>query len=117
MYGKFVTPVYLINMVLQALFSLLTPIGLMLGLAFLLVTYVGWPTWVFVVFIMLGVFSGLYSMVTFILRASRALEALERQHREKSAKKQDPTVEMADGAACDGTDKTDLLRTDKDNEE
>ena len=85
MYKKFITPVYIINMVMQALFSLIAPIGLMLGLAYLLVTYAEWPTWVYVVFIMLGVLSGLYSMVSFILGASRALEALERQHREGDA--------------------------------
>jgi hypothetical protein len=31
---------------------------------------------------MLGVFSGLYSMVVFIIRAGRALEAIEKQHKE-----------------------------------
>lgn len=84
MYKKFITPVYIINMVLQALFSLIAPIGLMLGVAYLLVTYASCPSWIYVIFIMLGVFSGLYSMVSFILGASRALEALERQHREAS---------------------------------
>ena len=85
MYKKFITPVYIINMVLQALFSLIAPIGLMLGIAYLLVTYAECPSWIYVIFIMLGVFSGLYSMVSFILGASRALEALEKQHREGSA--------------------------------
>jgi len=118
MYKKFITPVYIINMVMQALFSLIAPIGLMLGLAYLLVTYAEWPTWVYVIFIMLGVLSGLYSMVSFILGASRALEALERQHREGSAAddaarvspcgisaKDEPADGEGSGSAPDGEDR------------
>ena len=35
------------------------------------------------VFIMIGVFSGLYSMVVFILGAMRTLDAIEKQHSDK----------------------------------
>ena len=81
-YRRFITPLYVINITVQALVSLVSPILLMLLLAYLITKYTSAGGWVYVVFIMLGVFSGLYSMVVFILRAGRALEAIEKQHKE-----------------------------------
>lgn len=70
-------------MTVQALVSLLSPIALMFAIAWLLATKAGIGTWIYVVMIMLGVFSGLYSMVVFIIRANRALEAIEKQNSRK----------------------------------
>ena len=78
-YKKLITPIYVINIVFQAILSLLSPVAVMFLLAWLLVTKLAAGGWVYVVFIMLGVFAGLYSMVVFILNASRALEAIEKQ--------------------------------------
>ncbi len=82
-YSKFISPLYVINIIFQAIISLLSPIAVMLLFAYLLTEYASAGNWAYVVFIMLGVFSGLYSMVIFILRSSKALEAIERQHKEK----------------------------------
>lgn len=79
-YKKLITPLYVINITVQAIVSLVSPILLMLLFAYLITKYTATGGWVYVVFIMLGVFSGLYSMVVFILRAGRALEAIEKQH-------------------------------------
>ena len=79
-YKKLITPLYVINITVQAIVSLVSPILLMLLFAYLITKYTAAGGWVYVVFIMLGVFSGLYSMVVFILRAGRALEAIEKQH-------------------------------------
>ena len=79
-YRRFITPLYVINITVQALVSLVSPILLMLLFAYLITKYTAAGGWVYVVFIMLGVFSGLYSMVVFILRAGRVLEAIEKQH-------------------------------------
>ena len=81
-YKKLITPLYVINITFQSLISLVSPIALMLLFAYLLTEYASAGSWVYVVFIMIGVFSGLYSMVVFILRAGRALEAIEKQHKE-----------------------------------
>ena len=86
-YKKLITPVYVINIVFQSLLSLLSPIAIMLLLAWLIVTRLSAGTWVYVVFIMLGVFSGLYSMVVFILRACSALDAIEKQNTDKKEDK------------------------------
>ena len=85
-YRRFITPLYVINMTFQAIVSLISPILLMLLFAYLITRYTAAGGWVYVVFIMLGVFSGLYSMVVFIIRAGRALEAIEKQHRDGERK-------------------------------
>jgi H+/Cl- antiporter ClcA len=70
-------------MVVQSILSLIAPIALMFFFAYLLVSYASTPTFIYVIFIILGVFSGLFSMVSFLIKASKALEALEKQHDEK----------------------------------
>ena len=82
-YKRLITPIYVINIIFQTLLSFVSPILVMILFAWLLVKYASVGTWIYVVFIMLGVFSGLYSMVVFILRAQRALEAIEKQNQEE----------------------------------
>lgn len=82
--GSYVTPLYLMHTVTQALVSLVTPIALGVGISYWLVSYRGVGTWLYAVLILVGVGLGLWSMLTFILRAMRALEALERQHAAQS---------------------------------
>ena len=86
-YQKILTPIYVFNIVFQAILSLVSPIAIMLLLAWLLVSKLSVGSWIYVVLIMLGVFAGLYSMVTFIIRACHALEAIEKQNKEKRRKK------------------------------
>ena len=88
MYKKFITPIYTVTIIFQSFFSLLTPIGLMWLFAWLLNTHAGVEPWIFAVFILIGVFVGLYSMVSFVIRASHALELLEKQHEEKERERQ-----------------------------
>lgn len=88
MYRKFITPIYTVTIFIQSFFSLLTPIGLMWLFAWLLNTHAGVEPWIFAVFILIGVFVGLYSMVSFIIKASRALELLEKQHEQKERERQ-----------------------------
>lgn len=82
-YRKLITPIYVINIVIQAIVSLLSPIAIMFLFAWLLATKLAVGGWIYVVGIMLGVFSGLYSMVVFVINASRALEAIEKQNSQK----------------------------------
>ena len=84
MYKKFITPIYTVSIIFQSFFSLLTPVGLMWLFAWLLNTRAGVEPWIFAVCILIGVFIGLYSMVSFVIRASRALELLEKEHEEKA---------------------------------
>lgn len=79
-YNKLLTPIYTVNIVIQAIVSLASPIAVMFFGAYLLDRYTEVGGWIYVVGILLGVGMGLYSMVVFILRASRALEAIEKQN-------------------------------------
>ena len=82
-YGKFVSAVYIINVVIQGFFSLACPMGLGFLAAWLLVTRAGCPTFLYPVLIVLGTLIGLYSMVKFITDTMAAVERLEKQREEK----------------------------------
>lgn len=70
---------YAINIVSQAIFSLLVPVGLMILAAWLMVDRVGAPKFVYAIAIVLGFLIGLYSMVRFVMTATANLERLENQ--------------------------------------
>lgn len=74
---------YVINIVFQSIFTLVWQIGTALLVGWLFVTYAGAPSWTYVPLILLGVVSGLVSMVRFILAAMRSLERLENDRRTK----------------------------------
>lgn len=81
-YKKLVGALYIMNIVSQAIFTLLLPILVGLGISWLLVTYLSAPSFIYVILIMLGVLSGLYSMVRFVLSAMAAYERLEKEQTE-----------------------------------
>ena len=74
---------YVINIVFQSIFTLLWQIGLALAVGWFFTGFVGAPEWVYVPLILLGVGTGLVSMVRFIISAMNALERLEEQKRKK----------------------------------
>ncbi len=83
MYGKFVRLLYDMQMLVQGLFCLASPIGLSVLGAWLLVTYASVGTWIYALLVVSGTFIGLYSMISFILKVSRQSAALERAAEEK----------------------------------
>ena len=88
-YNKFISPLYTLNIIFQALISLVAPIIIMLTAAWLLVKYEVCGNWIYVVLILLGVIQGFRSMIVFIINASRALDALQEQ---KSKQKEDKQI-------------------------
>ena len=89
MYRKFITPVYILNIVFQSFFNLLTPAGIAFLAAWLLDTYTEVGGWIYALLITVGVLAGFYSMIVFILRAMAALDALEKQNKEKYERSSD----------------------------
>lgn len=81
MHKKFFGVMYAINIIMQAVFSLLTPAALLFALSFLFVKKFGAPTWIYAVAIALGIILGLISMVKFVITASEGLQRLENQQR------------------------------------
>lgn len=74
---------YVVNIIFQSIFTLLMHIGGGLLVSWLLVEKCGLPPWVYAIIITLTVFSGLFSMIRFILSAMRALYNLEKSRKEK----------------------------------
>ena len=74
---------YVVNIVFQSIFTLLWQIALGLFVGWLSVEKLGAPDWLYVPIILLGVVTGLVSMVRFILAAMRSLERLEEEKRKK----------------------------------
>ena len=78
---------YVMNIVFQSIFTLLWQIAAALLVGWIFVRYVSAPQWIYVPLILLGVISGLVSMVRFIIAAMNALERLEEQKRKKRKSK------------------------------
>lgn len=74
---------YVVNIVFQSIFTLLWQIALGLFIGWLSVEKLGAPDWLYVPIILIGVVTGLVSMVRFILAAMRSLERLEEEKRKK----------------------------------
>ncbi len=87
MYRKFISAFQMLNILLQAIYSLLLPIGIGALLSFLLTKYASAPKWIWAVLLLLGTFVGLYSMIKFILTATAGLERMEKQRAEADAEK------------------------------
>ena len=87
MYKKIVSSLYVMNILFQSLYTLALPIGFGALIAFLLTKYTSAQNWVWVVFILLGVFIGLYSMIRFIISASESFKRLEAEGKAKEKEK------------------------------
>ena len=83
MYSKFVHAFYYFNIIVQSVFSLLCPVGLLTLLAWFLTSrkYVG--EWIYAVLILFGIAIGLFSMFRFITGATAQVRALEKAAEEK----------------------------------
>ena len=86
MYKRFVGAMYVINIIAQAIVTLLLPAALMFAIAWLFVEKCGAPGWLYAVMITLGIMSGFVSMIRFVIRASEGLERMENQRNSKNKK-------------------------------
>ena len=79
MYKNFVGALYVINIILQCIFTLATPALFMFCLSWLFIAKLGAPTWLYAILIPIGFIMGLISMIKFAISASEGLERLEKQ--------------------------------------
>ena len=82
----FVSALYTVNIIAQAIFTLLTPAAIFFAVAFLLVEYASAPEWSYAVAIVIGILIGFYSMIKFIISAMKNLERLEEQRKNNNGK-------------------------------
>ena len=78
-YKKIISALYVLNIVIQALITLLIPAGLMFFLSWFFVSKCSAPTWLYAILIPIGVIAGFISMVKFAICAGECLERLEKQ--------------------------------------
>lgn len=83
MYRNLVSALYVINIVFQAIFTLLFPPALLFFINYLCVSYLSFPKWSYAISISLGFIMGLISMIKFAITASEGLERLEKQRKNK----------------------------------
>ena len=83
MFGRAFGVIQILNIVIQSIFTLLIQIAIAILIGWLCVDKWGAPDWVYVPVILLGVGSGIVSMVRFLLAASRSVERIEQQRNEK----------------------------------
>lgn len=83
MYREAWTLTYLMNVIFQAFFSLILQILFSLFLGYLAVEKLGAPRWVYVPIILIGTFVALFSMIKFLMTASKTLEKTEKERKEK----------------------------------
>lgn len=81
---NFISAMYVMNIVFQCILTLLMPAAFMLFVAWLLVTKLGAPSWIYALLIVAGVIIGLVSMVKFAISASEGLERLEKQNSKRT---------------------------------
>lgn len=79
MYRKFLTAVFGFHYVVQAIFTLLTPMALMALLAWFLTAKLHVGSWIWAVLLILGTFAGLISMIRYLVAVSKAEEQREKE--------------------------------------
>ena len=84
-YRKIVSATYILNIVFQAAITLVTPALFFYFIAWLFVSNLSAPSWLYVIAIVLGVITGFASMIKFVLTAMKSLEALERANEKRDA--------------------------------
>ena len=84
MQNKFFSVFYGINIVMQAIISLVSPAAIMFGFSWFFVNKVGAPSWLYAILIPVGIIIGLVSMVKFAIIAATGLERLEKQNNSKT---------------------------------
>ena len=83
MYRKFISAMYLLNIIFQSFFDLALTIGATILISWLLVEKTGAPGWIYAPLVVIGVIIGFVSMIRFILSATRALDRIEAQSKQK----------------------------------
>ena len=83
MYRNFVSALYVLNIIFQAIFTLIIPPVLLFTINLLCVSKLSFPRWTYAISLSLGFIVGIISMIRFAIASSEALERLEKQRKTK----------------------------------
>ena len=89
---KLFSALYVINIVAEALFTLILPGAIFAGIGWLSVTYLSAPEWIYAPAIVIGLLLGFYMMIKFVLTAMAGLERLEAEQRSKRKEEKDRAI-------------------------
>ena len=106
MYKKAISALHVVNIVSQSIFTLLWQIALGVGIGYVAVTYWSAPNWIYIPLILVGVLTGIVSMVKFLLAAMNGLDRLEAQHASDAKKQVAKSVPDTDETNVDQDNKT-----------
>ena len=87
MKGQAFSFIYVLNIIVQAIFTLAFSILIFVGIGYAAVELIGGPSWIYVITILIGVLTGLISMVRFILSAMQGLDRLEAERSKRNTKR------------------------------
>ena len=83
MYRNLVSAMYVLNIVFQAIFTLLFSPAILFGINYLFVWKLSFPKWTYAISLSVGFIIGIISMIKFAITASEGLERLEKQRKNK----------------------------------
>ncbi len=83
MYKNFVGALYVLNIIFQAIFTLLTPPAILFFINYICVTRLDFPAWSYAISLSVGFILGIFTMIKFAIAASEGLERLEKQKNKK----------------------------------
>ncbi len=83
MYRNLVGAMYVLNIIFQAIFTLLTAPAFLFLMNYLCVKNLSFPKWTYAISLSVGFIIGIISMIKFSIAASEALERLEKQRKNK----------------------------------
>jgi hypothetical protein len=84
---NFIGALYVMNIVLQCILTLLSPAAFMWLVAWLCISKLAAPVWIYAILIPVGFIMGLISMIKFAISASEGLERLEKQGKSKDKRR------------------------------
>ena len=83
MKGQAISFIYVMNVIMQSIFSLLFNVAVYFGIGYLLTSVFGADTWVYIPLILVGFIIGIISMIRFIISAMAGIERLENERNGK----------------------------------
>lgn len=83
MKGQAISFIYVVNIIMQSIFSLLFNVAVYFGIGYLLTSVFSLDAWVYIPLILIGFIVGIISMIKFIISAMAGVERLENERNGK----------------------------------
>ncbi|MBO7195859.1 MAG: hypothetical protein J6V80_00820 [Clostridia bacterium] len=92
---RLINVLHMMNMIFQAFYTLLLPVGIGALISYLLTKNDLVDSWIWALLLTVGFLMGLYSMIKFILTATKNIENMERQRERHLAEQREKEEKQA----------------------